>query len=172
MWFKLVRAASYERSLEFTDAASRSSRCSAPCSWSQWSLGSLAFIGTEFMPRLDEGSILIETRKLPGISLPESVQIEQAGRESVLELSRSSRRRHQDWPSRSGHRGHGHLSKATFMCCLSRMSQWTTGQHEGELDRGSGGGRWRRCRAWPTTSRSRWRCGSTRWSRESRRMSR
>jgi cobalt-zinc-cadmium resistance protein CzcA len=36
---------------------------------------SLAFLGTEFMPRLDEGSILIETRKLPGISLTESVQI-------------------------------------------------------------------------------------------------
>ena len=37
--------------------------------------GSLAFIGTEFMPRLDEGSILIETRKLPSISLTESVAI-------------------------------------------------------------------------------------------------
>jgi heavy metal efflux system protein len=37
------------------------------------SLGSLAFIGTEFMPRLDEGSLLIETRKLPSISLTESV---------------------------------------------------------------------------------------------------
>lgn len=32
-------------------------------------LASLAFIGTEFMPRLDEGSLLITTRKLPGISL-------------------------------------------------------------------------------------------------------
>ncbi|MBS1856077.1 MAG: efflux RND transporter permease subunit [Acidobacteria bacterium] len=39
------------------------------------SVGSLAYIGTEFMPRLDEGSILIETRKLPGISLTESVNI-------------------------------------------------------------------------------------------------
>jgi len=39
------------------------------------SVGSLAFIGTEFMPRLDEGSILIETRKLPGISLTESIEI-------------------------------------------------------------------------------------------------
>jgi cobalt-zinc-cadmium resistance protein CzcA len=39
------------------------------------STGSLAWIGTEFMPRLDEGSILIETRKLPGISLSESVAI-------------------------------------------------------------------------------------------------
>jgi cobalt-zinc-cadmium resistance protein CzcA len=36
-------------------------------------LGSLYFIGTEFMPRLDEGSILVETRKLPGVSLTESV---------------------------------------------------------------------------------------------------
>jgi heavy metal efflux system protein len=39
------------------------------------SIGSLWFIGTEFMARLDEGSILIETRKLPGISLTESAQI-------------------------------------------------------------------------------------------------
>lgn len=38
-------------------------------------IGSLWFIGTEFMPRLDEGSILVETRKLPGVSLTESVEI-------------------------------------------------------------------------------------------------
>jgi heavy metal efflux system protein len=36
---------------------------------------SLTVIGTEFMPRLDEGSILVETRKLPGISLTNSVEI-------------------------------------------------------------------------------------------------
>jgi len=36
---------------------------------------SLFFIGTEFMPKLDEGSILVETRKLPGISLTESIAI-------------------------------------------------------------------------------------------------
>jgi heavy metal efflux system protein len=40
-------------------------------------VGSLLFIGTEFMPRLDEGSILIETRKLPSVSLTESVAISQ-----------------------------------------------------------------------------------------------
>ncbi len=39
------------------------------------SLSSLSYIGTEFMPKLDEGSILIETRKLPGISLSESIKI-------------------------------------------------------------------------------------------------
>jgi heavy metal efflux system protein len=38
-------------------------------------LGSLPFIGTEFMPRLDEGSILITTRKLPGIALTDSVAL-------------------------------------------------------------------------------------------------
>jgi cobalt-zinc-cadmium resistance protein CzcA len=38
-------------------------------------LGSLYFIGTEFMPSLDEGSILMETRKMPGISLTESIEI-------------------------------------------------------------------------------------------------
>jgi cobalt-zinc-cadmium resistance protein CzcA len=38
-------------------------------------LGSLFFVGTEFMPRLDEGSILVETKKLPGVSLTDSVAI-------------------------------------------------------------------------------------------------
>ncbi len=38
-------------------------------------IASVPFLGTEFMPRLDEGSILIETRKLPSVSLPESVAI-------------------------------------------------------------------------------------------------
>ncbi len=38
-------------------------------------IGSVPFLGTEFMPKLDEGSILIETRKLPSISLTDSVEI-------------------------------------------------------------------------------------------------
>lgn len=38
-------------------------------------VGSLFFIGTEFMPKLDEGSILIETKKLPGVSLTESIEV-------------------------------------------------------------------------------------------------
>jgi cobalt-zinc-cadmium resistance protein CzcA len=46
--------------------------------------GSLAYIGTEFMPRLDEGSILIETRKLPGISLEESVAISSRLEQEIL----------------------------------------------------------------------------------------
>ncbi len=38
-------------------------------------VASVPFLGTEFMPRLDEGAILIETRKLPSVSLEESVAI-------------------------------------------------------------------------------------------------
>ncbi len=38
-------------------------------------VGSVPFLGTEFMPKLDEGAILIETRKLPSVSLEESVAI-------------------------------------------------------------------------------------------------
>jgi cobalt-zinc-cadmium resistance protein CzcA len=38
-------------------------------------VGSVAFIGTEFMPRLDEGSILITTKKLPGVALTDSVAL-------------------------------------------------------------------------------------------------
>ncbi|MGI4757646.1 MAG: efflux RND transporter permease subunit [Janthinobacterium lividum] len=38
-------------------------------------LGSLKFIGTEFMPTLDEGSMVVTSKRLPGISLTESVDI-------------------------------------------------------------------------------------------------
>ncbi len=39
------------------------------------SLGSAAYIGRDFMPKLDEGSLLIQTRKLPGIALTDSVAL-------------------------------------------------------------------------------------------------
>ena len=38
-------------------------------------VGSLARIGTEFMPKLDEGSILINTRRLPSISLGDATRL-------------------------------------------------------------------------------------------------
>jgi cobalt-zinc-cadmium resistance protein CzcA len=38
-------------------------------------VGSIPFLGTEFMPALDEGALLIETRRLPSVSLSESVRI-------------------------------------------------------------------------------------------------
>ncbi len=47
------------------------------------SAASVAWIGTEFMPRLDEGSVLITTRKTPGIALTESIQVSQAVERTV-----------------------------------------------------------------------------------------
>jgi cobalt-zinc-cadmium resistance protein CzcA len=38
-------------------------------------MASIPFLGTEFMPRLDEGALLVETRKLPSVSLETSVEI-------------------------------------------------------------------------------------------------
>jgi cobalt-zinc-cadmium resistance protein CzcA len=39
------------------------------------SLASLGTIGTEFMPKLDEGSILINTRRLPSVALSDATQL-------------------------------------------------------------------------------------------------
>jgi cobalt-zinc-cadmium resistance protein CzcA len=36
---------------------------------------SIPFLGSEFVPELDEGSFIIETRNLPSISLPEATQV-------------------------------------------------------------------------------------------------
>jgi len=41
-------------------------------------LGSLTRIGTEFMPKLDEGSILITTRRLPSIALDDATRLSTA----------------------------------------------------------------------------------------------
>jgi cobalt-zinc-cadmium resistance protein CzcA len=49
-------------------------------------LGSLAYIGTEFMPRLDEGSLLITTKKLPGIALSDSVNVSKSVEKAVMEF--------------------------------------------------------------------------------------
>jgi heavy metal efflux system protein len=72
------------------------------------SLGSLVWIGTEFMPRLDEGSILVETRKLPGISLTESVAISHRI-EQVMHVSGSVGRGDEDRAARSGHGSDGRV---------------------------------------------------------------
>jgi len=49
-------------------------------------ISSFFYIGTEFMPRLDEGSILIEVRKLPSVSLSESIRIELQVELALLEM--------------------------------------------------------------------------------------
>ena len=38
-------------------------------------LGSVPFLGTEFMPKLDEGYLLIETLRIPSVSLPQGLSV-------------------------------------------------------------------------------------------------
>ncbi|MBY0502566.1 MAG: CusA/CzcA family heavy metal efflux RND transporter [Bryobacteraceae bacterium] len=47
-------------------------------------LGSVPYLGTEFMPRLDEGAIIIQTKALPGINLPSSVAASARVQEIVM----------------------------------------------------------------------------------------
>ncbi len=54
-------------------------------------IGSLPFLGTEFMPKLDEGSILIETRMLPSVSLEESVETSTRIEKILLQFPEVSR---------------------------------------------------------------------------------
>jgi len=47
------------------------------------SLASFGWIGTEFMPKLDEGNILITTRRLPSISLGEATRLSTAAEKII-----------------------------------------------------------------------------------------
>jgi cobalt-zinc-cadmium resistance protein CzcA len=50
------------------------------------SVASVPYLGTEFMPKLDEGSMLIETRRLPSTSLPQGMQIAKEVEKSLIAL--------------------------------------------------------------------------------------
>ena len=49
-------------------------------------MGSFAWLGTEFMPKLDEGNILITTRRLPSISLAEATRLSQAAERIIKQF--------------------------------------------------------------------------------------
>ena len=62
----------------------------ARCCWCSRS-ASVPFLGTEFMPKLDEGSLLIETRRLPSTSLPQGMADCQGGRANADAVPRGAR---------------------------------------------------------------------------------
>lgn len=73
VWFAALR---YRYGRHLHDAMNHKSRTLAVALLAvSAALASVPFLGTEFMPKLDEGSILIETRKLPSVSLQESVEL-------------------------------------------------------------------------------------------------
>ncbi len=83
-WFLRLREA-YRRSLEKSFAL-RTPLLLVAGTMVLTSVGSLAWIGSEFMPRLDEGSLLITTRKLPGISVSDSVKVSNVIEQAILEF--------------------------------------------------------------------------------------
>ena len=72
-WFQWLRVR-YEKSLEWSLVNRRTVTASAIASLAL-ALGSAPFLGTEFMPKLDEGYLLIETRRIPSTSLPQGLEM-------------------------------------------------------------------------------------------------
>jgi len=72
-WFLAVRSR-YARSLTWA-LAHRKAVVGGALALLAVALGSVPFLGSEFMPKLDEGSMLIETRRIPSTSLPQGISI-------------------------------------------------------------------------------------------------
>lgn len=72
-WFEAVKSR-YQRTLTWA-LANRRTVVVGGTGLLVASLASVPFLGTEFMPELDEGSLLIETRRLPSTSLPQGMNI-------------------------------------------------------------------------------------------------
>lgn len=72
-WFQRLRTR-YERSLSWT-LAHRRRVVGGAVVLLALALGSVPFLGTEFMPKLDEGYLLLETRRAPSASLAEGTKI-------------------------------------------------------------------------------------------------
>jgi len=81
-WFEKVRGV-YSRRLEFV-LGHRQLTVAFGALLAMGAIVSLRYIGTEFMPKLEEGSILIQSKKLPGISLSESVALSQKVEQVVM----------------------------------------------------------------------------------------
>jgi len=72
-WFEVLRAR-YQRDLAWA-LSHRAAVIGGAGALLAAALASVPFLGTEFMPKLDEGSMLIETRRLPSTSLPQGMAI-------------------------------------------------------------------------------------------------
>jgi cobalt-zinc-cadmium resistance protein CzcA len=72
-WFLAIRSR-YSRSLAWA-VAHRRLVVGTALALLAVALASIPFLGSEFMPKLDEGSMLIETRRAPSTSLPQGVSV-------------------------------------------------------------------------------------------------
>jgi len=81
-WFESVRAR--YRSVLGVSLAHRRRVITIAFSVLAVSLASVPFLGTEFMPKLDEGSLLIETRRIPSTALGEGIAISEDVERTLL----------------------------------------------------------------------------------------
>ena len=83
-WFEAVRRA-YARHLNWA-LAHRGLVMAGAVIVLGSTLASVPFLGTEFMPQLDEGSLLVETRRLPSTSLPQGMAIAKEVERTLLQF--------------------------------------------------------------------------------------
>jgi heavy metal efflux system protein len=83
-WYTRVQA-SYARALDWVDRHVRLVLGIAAAAV-LLAVGSLSLIGTEFMPRLDEGAILVNTRRLPGIALDDATRLSTLAERALLKF--------------------------------------------------------------------------------------
>jgi heavy metal efflux system protein len=89
---------------------------------------SVPFLGTEFMPRLDEGSILIESRKYPSVSLAESVAISTKVEQKLMALPEVSQIVTKLGRPDLATEAMG-IYQGDVYVQLHPMDQWATGRH-------------------------------------------
>ncbi|MDR1990693.1 MAG: CusA/CzcA family heavy metal efflux RND transporter [Acidobacteriaceae bacterium] len=95
-------------------------------------LGSLPFLGTEFMPKLDEGSILIETRKLPSVSLDESIDLAKRAERIVRSFPEVSRAVTKIGRPDIATEAMG-IYQGDLYVSLRPVNEWTTGRDKAAL---------------------------------------
>src|SRR5207237_979584 len=81
-WFEAVRSR-YARALAWA-LSHRRTVIAAAAAVLALALASVPFLGTEFMPRLDEGALLIETRRIPSTALKQGTGISQDVERTLL----------------------------------------------------------------------------------------
>jgi len=104
-WFVKLRIR-YQRALEWS-LLHRKRVVGATVGLFAVALISVPFLGTEFMPKLDEGYLLIETRRIQSASLPHGIAVSDDVERTLRKFPEVSKRRDEPRSPARGHRDDG-----------------------------------------------------------------